>query len=85
MKGFGEDVGGVVFRGHSPNPHKVVKIVLANGVVSEVYAARVFGHGGLGGDVFGSLVVGVEVVVGTVVAEKFHHCVYMFACLIASG
>ena len=53
-------------------------------MVSEVYAARVFGHGWLGGNVFGSLVIGVEMVVGTVVPEKSHDLIDMFACLIAS-
>ncbi len=72
------------FGGYSPNPHKIVKIVLANGVVSEIDAARVFRHCGLGGNVFGGLIlVSVEVIVGAMIAEKSHDLIDMFACLIS--
>jgi hypothetical protein len=53
-------------------------------VVSEIDAARVFRHGGLGGDVFGGLVVSVEVIVRAVIAENPHYLIDVFACLIAS-
>jgi hypothetical protein len=34
---------------------------------------------------FRGLVVGIEVVMGSVIAEKSHHCTNMFACLISTG
>ena len=51
--------------------------------MSEVDRSRVFGHGGLGSDVFRGLVVGIEVVVGGMVSEESHHSTNMFACLIS--
>jgi hypothetical protein len=39
----------------------------------------------LSGDVFCGLVVGVEVVVGSVIAKESHNCADVFACLISPG
>ncbi len=51
-------------------------------MVTKIDRPRVFRHGGLSGDVLCGLVVGIEMVVGSVIPKESHHCTDMFACLI---
>jgi hypothetical protein len=85
LEGFSEDVCGVDFGAYSPNSHVIVDIVLSYRVMTEIYRPRVFRHGGLSSDMFRGLIVGVEMIVRSVIAEEPHYCTDMFACLITPG
>lgn len=61
LEKLGENVACVVFAANPPNSHPIFHIVLSNGMVAEVYGTAMFIHSRLSGNVFGSLVVRVQV------------------------
>jgi len=61
LEKLGENVACVVFAANSPNSHPIFHIVLSNGMVSEIYGTAMFIHSWLSGNVFGGLVVRVQV------------------------
>ncbi len=58
---FGEDVAWVSICSYSPDVNIPLQIVLAHSVMTDVNASGMLVHVGLGGNVFGRLIVGEEV------------------------
>ena len=61
LEKLGENVACVVFAANPPNSHPIFHIVLSNGMVAEVYGTAMFIDSRLSSNVFGSLVVRVQV------------------------
>ena len=84
LKSFGEDVGGIVCGGYSPDSHACFHVILFDFVVADVNRSGVFGVVWLGGYMFSRLVVRIEVVDVLCIAEEFENFSDMFARLISS-
>ncbi len=67
---FGQDIGGVVGRGYSPDSHPAFHIILLDFVVADVNRSGVIGHIRLCSYVLCSLIVRVEVVGIACVSKK---------------
>ena len=83
LESFGEDVGGVVCGGYSPDSHACFHVILFDFVVADVNRSGVFGVVWLGGYMFSRLVVRIEVVDVLGIAKKFKYFSDMFARLIS--
>ncbi len=59
---FSEYIACVCLTGHSPDPHFAIDVVLTDDIMADDDGS-VFIHVGLGGDMFGGLVVSIEEIV----------------------
>ena len=62
MEGFGQDIGGVVGGGYSPDSHGSFNIVLFEAVMTDINKSGMVVHVGLSSEMFRGLVIGVEIV-----------------------
>jgi hypothetical protein len=70
LEGFGQDIGGVVGGGYSPDSHPSLHVILFDFVVADVNRSGLIGHIGLCSDMLCSLVVRVEIIGVVRVAKK---------------